>query len=121
MVPTGSAFLSIFPVSGPAFTPSGPPIVMSWQSAPLTVLFVAMDIVVIVSVPLRAFSVNGFQANPHVLVSQPLPTQTGNTGSRRDARSAEKDNISFLAVSGGGCIPTSLRNPHVVEMQPFAS
>jgi len=76
MVPTGSAFLSIFPVSGPAFTPSGPPIVMSWQSAPLTVLFVAMDIVVIVSVPLRAFSVNGFQANPHA----------ENTGSRRGRR-----------------------------------
>jgi len=48
-------------------------IVASWQSAvltSLTVLFVAMDMVVIVSVPPRAFSVNGFPASSHVRKTQ---------------------------------------------------
>jgi len=50
------------------------------------ILFLAVVIVVIHSLPLRAFSVNGFQANRMFLQ---FPAQTGNTGSRRGTEFAE--------------------------------
>jgi hypothetical protein len=43
------------------------------------------------------FQTTDFQTNPHVLVPQALPTQTGNTGSRGDAENAEKDHIIFIS------------------------
>jgi len=38
-------------------------VIHNWKLPSILRVFVAMDIVVIVSVPLRAFSVNGFPAN----------------------------------------------------------
>jgi len=42
-------------------------------------------------------------------------------GKHRLAQNAEKNNVSFLAVSGGFYFPANPLNPHVIAMQPLAS
>ena len=79
-----------------------------WSSAalmPLAVLFLAAVIVVIL--PLRAFSVNGFKTCTHVIALQRLPTQTGNAASRGVRGEGQfffpqvMANLSFNAPSQG--------------------